>query len=314
MLAGTLAVACVSTESRVYQSAGVACSELLAHYPNAVKASDYADIPASTRSEYEMHVARCEVEQHDDKAALALADSWPAAAASSKLRIHALVAAQLRNEADCRAALEELGASNELEPEFLTENWDLNVFGGRDWFLRVAARSWARRPEGDLSGFVATLLKNGRVASLSLGLAEGDPTLPAGQWAFWTGIVREGRIDRSAGFVSLTLEEVQISTELRSIDRKVTAVNGQTTPSFIGRRWTSTPEYDTERDYEESFTPTGRRFVVRYQAADERLLDARTVQAFGNFAGRDEGSQLPELNAIMVAERKAQQTTEHNRD
>jgi hypothetical protein len=67
--------------------------------------------------------------------------------------------------------------------------------------------------------------------------------------------------------------------------------------------WKTTPEYDTTRDYQESFTPTGRRFVVTYHGLDEQLLALRAVQAFGNFAGLDEKSQLPALNAITIVER-----------
>jgi hypothetical protein len=62
--------------------------------------------------------------------------------------------------------------------------------------------------------------------TLPLGVAAGDPTRPVGEWAFWTGIVPEVRIDRANGVFVLTVDEATVSKDLRLLDRKVTSTHG----------------------------------------------------------------------------------------
>jgi hypothetical protein len=314
-LSGAVAASgCASTASRVYQASTAPCLDVVAHHATVSKSSDYAEIPVGDRQSYELRVARCDLELHDTKAALALADSWSSESAQNRLRIDALAAAQQRDEAGCRLALEQLSATSVIEPEFLTENEDFLPYAGRDWFIAVAARTWGRRPGEDMSPYVAVLARLGRRSFLPLGVAAGDPTRPIGEWAFWTGVVREGRIDRANGVVVLTVDEVLVSNDLRVLDRKVTSVHGRRIWFAPSGDWKATPEYDTTRDYQESFTPTGRRFVVTYHGLDEQLLALRALQAFGNFAGLDEKSQLPALNAITIVERNPRRTTERSHD
>jgi hypothetical protein len=137
--AAVAASGCASTASRVYQASTASCLDVLAHHPTVSKSPDYAQIPVADRRSYELRVARCALELHDTKAALALADSWGSESAANRLRIDALAAAQQRDETGCRHALEQLSATSVIEPEFLTENEDFLPYAGRDWFIAVAA-------------------------------------------------------------------------------------------------------------------------------------------------------------------------------
>jgi hypothetical protein len=101
---------------------------------------------------------------------------------------------------------------------------------------------------------------------LDLPVALADPDHAPGEWALWTGVVRDARIDRAG---NRTLIEAQGLQDEAPAEQKVVK----------------------------------SAFLVRYAHVKESLVSAQSFTALGRYAGRDGSGGPPVLDAIVVVER-----------
>jgi hypothetical protein len=178
---------------------------------------------------------------------------------------------------------------------------ELSPFAGQDWFMTLAIQAWGKGEATEsLSSYAAALVHKSGAHLLTLAVAAADPDRPGGDWALWTGRIREARLDREGDQTLIKAEGVEIKTEATE-DEKVVSVEAH--PTFLGR-FEATPTYKTERSYRDVAVPNGREFLVRYPHAKENIVGMRTISAFGRFTGRDKDLRVPALDAIVVIKRE----------
>jgi hypothetical protein len=183
---------------------------------------------------------------------------------------------------------------------------------------------------------VGRIVGRGNAELVTLRVAAADADRKPGEWAVWTGNVRNGQLDREQNQTVLRAEGLDVRRNLVAVDRKVTKVTSKwsgfslssgsvRTPSSPGSSSTfsgnssswgsgvSTPEYQTDEIYEEAFTPNGVEFVVEFPGINEQVVQAGTIAVVGRYVGHNAGG-VPRLRAVLVASRAEQQTRERQEE
>jgi hypothetical protein len=211
-----------------------------------------------------------------------------------------------------------------VQPEYFLQSVEFRRYATDEWLVRAAMSAWV--PDGKLSldEYLSRLLGRRNLQALALRIAAADAARRPGEWAVWTGIVRSSRLDRERSETVLVAEGLDVHRELKTVDRRVKRVttkwsgvafhSGTITGGGPGRsasytgssisfgQATSTPEYDTNEVYEESFSPNGLKFVIEYPEVNEEIAQAGTVAVVGQYAGRD-AEGVPRLRALLIAQR-----------
>lgn len=307
--AALFAAACgPSIQARMETAQGSSCGKVIANHPAIVKEPDYAKQSVTTRELYEIRVAECYLGEHKPEKAMELARRWTRSDLEGELEVKARVYAAVGNDMAARAILESMrGPHHPITPELLAETPEFHRYAEEDWFVKLAVHSWSQTGSDDFERFALHLFRNRSL--LPLPVAVADSSRRAGEWAVWTGIVRNAQIDRDGNSTRLVVESVEVKSELRVMDRHVQSVEttGVNLPFGV---WHSgaTPTYKTEKVYEQVFVPTGQQFLLRYPGTNENLVRMRVVTAIGRYGGREEDGR-PVLAAVAIVERKPKETT-----
>lgn len=316
IVAVTALAACTSIGGRLQNAQRLGCHDAVAKHEQLTREPGYEN--AEQRPDYEIYIANCMLQQGQAKPALELASRIQAPMARAHaLELEARAAAALGDVRHAQAALDTLVSMSPPYPELFMESLEFKKYSAEDWFVAEALSAWSPGDKTTLEAYVDKLLWRGHVALLPLRVAAADTSREPGEWVVWAGKVHDAHLDQAKNETSLTAEGLDVRRELVGLDRKVTQVKWtafSTRVPFAFRpttvtRGTSTPEYQTDEIYEETFTPNGVKFVIELPVASERVVEAGTVQAVGRYVGRT-ADGVPRLRALMVAAREEQSTRE----
>lgn len=293
-------VACTSLRDRMADVRSRPCDDVLIEYSQLSTDPQYKRESQGLREEYELNVASCYLERRRPEKAVELSKGWTDDV--SKTKIAARAHAQLGREQECRSALATLAQSPRASSEFFTDWPEFKVYSATDWFIGYAIDAWARSQTPPIEQYMRSLTGRGGSGLLSLNVAAADSQRPAGDWAVWTGMVRSGNIDRDAQQTILVAEGVDVKEEMSRAD--LTAKRNA---------WGDVNISTTNERYADVFVPNGRVFVVKYPKVRESLVNMKTIVAVGHYSGRTGDHNVPELSAVLVMERSAQEHEGHAR-
>jgi hypothetical protein len=266
-------VSCGGLSARMRTSSTTSCPDVLAQQAAIRGDPHYASQPAPQRAAYELDVANCDLAAGKAQAALDLSEPWHDAVAVRRDSIRVRAEASLNHPDALREALETLAGETDLTADYFASTAELGPYSATEWFVPLAVQQWSRHPGAySLQEFVSTLMHNAGAHLLGLPVAAADPDRPAGEWALWTGLVRDARIDRAGNRMLLEAQGVDIRDE-------------------------------SDVKHHEVVTPNGKAFFVRYPHVKESLVGGQSFVALGRYAGRDGGGGPPVLDAIVVVER-----------
>lgn len=133
--------------------------------------------------------------------------------------------------------------------------------------MPLAVQQWSRHPGPySLQEFVKTLMHNAGAQLLGLSVALAEPDRAPGEWALWTGLVHDARVDRAG---NRTLLEAQGLEDEGSGEKAI----------------------------------DGKSFLVHYPHVKEGLVGMKSFVAFGRYGGRDGAGGPPVLDAVVLVER-----------
>jgi hypothetical protein len=269
------------------------CDEVLARYTQTSRDKSYAKEPERQRFRYEKRVAECYLDLRRPEKAVALARTWGKGDASDALDIEARGSAQLDQEHECRVALERRSKSHVQVVRYLLETPEFRNYVAQDWFVQLTIDAWAHEMEPSLEDFAVKLARRTGRGLLPLRVASADAQRSTGEWALWTGNVREGHIDREKHQTVLIVDGVEPK-------RTVHALSTDVGPQEA-------------KIYDDTFEPNGHTFVVKYPLVSERIVGMRTIQAFGRYAGRASDPDAPIVASLLVMDRSTGGRTKHDR-
>ncbi len=295
-------VACGGVERRMHDARDGYCGKRLEQHVEISKDEHYMEVGVGVREAYEKGIAECYLDRKQPDAAVSLARRW-VGNRIDQLKIVARASAAAGKVDDVRVALQAIAKDREGDPEWFLETPELQPLAAQPWFREVALDAWSHWPQIPLESYAGRLVQVSGHELLPLRVAAADPDRAPGDYAVWTGVVRDARIDRVKQETVLTAEGVDVRSELQTIDRRVESVRRRSSGEVV-------PSYSTEKTYAERFVPNGRRFVIRYPAVSERLTRMEVVVAFGRYSGRLDPGGEPVLTAWTVADRRAREKTD----
>jgi hypothetical protein len=283
-------------------SATMTCTDALANQPAIVSDRGYGHAAAEVRLAYEMGLADCDLAAGKAQAALDLAIGWPDSAAVSRDSVRARAEGALGHREGVHQALETLSRETEIPAAFFVETSELWPNSTEDWYMRLAIQAWGRAPgQYSLRGLAASLVHHAGRSLLGLAVASADPERKGGDWAAWTGLIEDARLDREGSRTLFKAQGVDVKDEVTEHEE---VVKVETTRDFFNTRHAvSVPKYATKQTHRDVFLPNGKRFFVRYAGIDKGLVGMRVFTAVGRYAGRDGDAGPPVLDALVMIAR-----------
>ncbi|HEX2879638.1 MAG TPA: hypothetical protein VHO25_08870 [Polyangiaceae bacterium] len=293
---GVLGTACMSVDAKVADPSDLRCHDLIAEYQEISKTPEYAEVYPIQRSNYEVRVAECHLEQGDSKTALNLA--LGAQATVGRDMVLARAQAALDDVEGCHSTLKAvIGAG--VRSQYFIDSPEFSRVARFDWFLPLALLAWQREGAPDPEYYVEAVLRRGRHRPLPLRVAAADTARAPGEWVMWNGIIRDVRILHEQSVTMIVAEGVDIKTFQVMRDRRVEKVT---------HGWASSrPTYSVEDRFEEEFIPMGKEFLVRVGRVDETLASMTHIFVLGKYAGRE--GEWPVVTPISILERAPKATT-----
>jgi hypothetical protein len=286
-------IACTSVEAKVADPSDLACPYLLAEHTEISTTPEYSKLLPIQRSNYEVKVAACYLEEREATHALDLA--LGAEPGIERNMVLARAQAALNDVSGCRATLETIARVGG-SAHYFADSPEFNHVAQSDWFPRLALQAWQREDWEDLDDYVVQILRKGGHRPLPLRVAAADSARQPGEWVMWNAVVRDVRLLHEQSTTMVVAEGIEIKTTQIMRDRKVDKVE---------HGWgSSRAVYSVEDRFAEEFVPIGKQFLVKLGHLDEDLASMNHIFVLGKYAGRE--GDWPVVTPISIVERKPQ--------